>query len=58
MKKMSNKIEILSLFIAALASQFAADLLEKIVITTAAMMVGTTCAYFWKKYLESKDKKK
>jgi len=57
MKKMSHKIELTSLIIAGFASQFAADLIEKIIITTAAMVIGTTFAYYWKKYLEKKDKK-
>lgn len=54
---MNHKIEIYSLFIAVFASQFAADLIEKIIITSVAMVVGTTVAYYWRKYLESKDKK-
>lgn len=54
---MNHKIEIVSLFIAGFASQFATDLIEKIVITSVAMVVGTTIAYYWKRHLESKDKK-
>ena len=57
MKKMNHKIEIISLFVAGIASQFAMNLIEKIIITTVAMVIGTTVAYYWKKYLESIDKK-
>lgn len=56
MRKMSHKIELTTLVMAGFASQFAADLLAKIVITTIAMLVGTTVAYYWKKHLERKDK--
>jgi membrane protein DedA with SNARE-associated domain len=56
MKKMNHKIELITLVTAGFASQFAADLLAKIVITTIAMIVGTTVAYYWKRYLERKDK--
>lgn len=56
MKKMSHKIELITLITAGFASQFAADLMAKIIITTVAMIVGTTFAYYWKKYLERKDK--
>lgn len=58
MKKMSHKIELTTLIAAGLASQFAADLLAKIIITTLAMIIGTTVAYYWKRYLERKDKNK
>lgn len=57
MKKMSHKIELIILIMAGFASQFTADLIAKIIITTVAMIIGTTVAYYWKKYLESKDKK-
>lgn len=58
MKKMNHKIELTSLIVAGLASQFATDLIEKIIITTIAMVIGTTFAYYWKRHLESKDKNK
>jgi len=57
MKKMSHKIELTTLIMAGFASQFAADLMAKIIITSIAMIVGTTVAYYWKRYLERKDKK-
>ncbi|MBC7847263.1 MAG: hypothetical protein H7Y10_12300 [Flavobacterium sp.] len=53
---MSHKIELTTLIAAGFASQFAADLLVKIIITTVAMIIGTTVAYYWKRYLENKDK--
>lgn len=56
MKKMSHKIELTTLIMAGFASQFAADLMAKIIITSIAMIVGTTVAYYWKRYLERKDK--
>lgn len=56
MKKMSHKMELTTLIMAGFASQFAADLLAKIIITTLAMVIGTTVAYYWKKHLEKKDK--
>ena len=58
MKKMSHKIELTTLIVAGFASQFATDLIEKIIITTVAMIVGTTFAYYWKRYLERKDNRK
>lgn len=57
MKKMSHKIELISLIVAGFASQFATDLFEKVFITTVAMIVGTTFAYYWKNYLENRNKK-
>ena len=54
---MAHKIEIATIIVAGVASQFATDLIEKTIITTSAMVIGTTTAYFWKKYLEKKDKK-
>lgn len=41
----------------ALASTFVNDMLQKIAITTIAMLVGTTVAYYWKRFLESRKKK-
>lgn len=43
--------------VAGFASQFGAVLLEKIIITSVAMIIGTTFAYYWKKYLENRNKK-
>lgn len=51
---MTNKIELTSLIVAGIASQFATELLMKIVITAISMIIGTTIAYYWKKYLEKK----
>lgn len=56
MIKMYHKIELFPLLFGAGASFFALELLEKIVITTLAMLVGTTISFFWKKYLENKNK--
>jgi membrane protein DedA with SNARE-associated domain len=58
MEKMSHKIELVSMVAAGFISQFATDLLEKMIITTIAMVVGTTFAYYWKRYLEGKNNDK
>ena len=55
--KMSNKIEILAMVTGGFASTFVNDMLQKIAITTIAMLVGTTVAYYWKIFLESRKKK-
>ena len=55
--KMSHKIELSAMITGALASTFVNDLMQKIVITTVAMVVGTTVAYYWKIYLEKRKKK-
>ena len=55
--KMSHKIELSAMITGALASTFVNDLMQKIVITTVAMVVGTTVAYYWKKFLEKIKKK-
>lgn len=54
---MSNKIEILAMVTGAFASTFVNDMLQKIIITTVAMLVGTTVAYYWKRFLENRKKK-
>lgn len=56
--KMSHKIEITAMFAAAFASTFVHDLVQKIIITTCAMVIGTTVAYYWKLYLEKRRKSK
>lgn len=55
---MSHKIELVAMIFGALASTFVSDLLQKIVITTLAMLVGTTVAYYWKIFLEKRRKRK
>lgn len=54
---MSHKIELSAMITGALASTFVNDMLQKIAITTIAMLVGTTVAYYWKRFLESRKKK-
>ncbi len=54
---MSHKIELSAMITGALASTFVNDLMQKIVITTVAMVVGTTVDYYWKKFLENRKKK-
>lgn len=54
---MSPKPELLSIFMGATTSIFAVELTEKIVITTLAMLVGTTISFFWRRYLENKKNK-
>lgn len=56
MEKMSHKIELSAMITGALASTFVNDLIQKIVITTVAMVVGTTVAFYWKIYLEKRKK--
>lgn len=55
--KMSHKIEVGAMITGAFASTFVNDLMQKIIITTIAMVVGTTVAYYWKKILENRKKK-
>lgn len=55
--KMSHKIELSAMITGALASTFVNDLLQKIVITTVAMLIGTTVAFYWRIYLEKRKKK-
>ena len=50
--KMSHKIELSAMITGALASTFVNDLMQKIVITTVAMVVGTTVAYYWKRFFK------
>lgn len=54
---MSSKIEILAMVTGGFASTFVNDMLQKIAITTIAMLVGTTVAFYWKIYLEKRKKK-
>jgi hypothetical protein len=56
--KMSHKIELFAMVFGALASTFVSDLVQKIVITTLAMLVGTTVAYYWKIFLEKRRNRK
>lgn len=55
--KMSHKIELSAMITGAFASTFVNDMLQKIIITTVAMVVGTTVAYYWKRFLENRKKK-
>lgn len=55
-RKMSNKTEVFSICAGAGASLFATELIEKIVITCIAMLLGATVSFFWKRYLENKFK--
>jgi len=50
-----NKIELISMFSAAFLSTFVMEMMEKVIITTVAMVIGTTIAYYWKKYLKSNE---
>jgi hypothetical protein len=43
---------------AAFASTFVNDLMQKIVITTVAMVIGTTVAYYWRILIEKHRNKK
>lgn len=54
---MNNKFEAISLFFGAGASLLAAELLEKIIITSIAMIVGTTLSFYWSRYLKNKNDK-
>lgn len=55
---MSHKIELASMITGAFASTFVNDLMQKIVITTVAMVIGTTVAYYWRILLEKYRNKK
>jgi ABC-type transport system involved in cytochrome bd biosynthesis fused ATPase/permease subunit len=50
-----NKIELMSMLGAAFLSTFVMEMMEKVIITTVAMVIGTTIAYYWKKYLKSNE---
>lgn len=56
--KMSHKIELSAMITGALASTFVNDLMQKIIITTVAMVIGTTVAYYWRILLEKYRNKK
>lgn len=58
MKSMSHKIEIAALILAGIASSFTQDLISKTAITIISMVIGTTVAYYWREYLEKKNKNK
>lgn len=51
-----HKIELAAIFAGAFAGAFVNELFEKVIITSLAMIVGTTLAYYWKKYLEKKSR--
>ena len=51
-KRMSHKIELFAMITGAFASTFVNDLMQKIIITTIAMVIGTTVAFYWKILLE------
>ena len=57
MEKMSHKIELTGMLTGALASTFVDELIQKILITSIAMLIGTTVAFYWKIYLEKRKKK-
>ena len=53
---MSYKIELTAMLAGAFASQFVDELLQKIVITSITMLIGTTVAFYWKIFLEKRKK--
>lgn len=55
---MNHKTEVFSIFAGAGASLFATELVEKIIITCVAMLLGATVSFFWKRYLENNFKNK
>lgn len=57
MEKMNHKIELMAMLTGALASTFVDELVKKIIITSIAMLIGTTVAFYWKIYLEKRKKK-
>ena len=57
MEKMSHKIELMAMLTGALVSTFVDELIQKIIITSIAMLIGTTVAFYWKIYLEKRKKK-
>ena len=57
MEKMNHKIELMAMLTGALASTFVDELVKKIIITSIAMIIGTTVAFYWKIYLEKRKKK-
>jgi hypothetical protein len=58
MVKMNHKIELFTIISAGFLSGIIADALTKIIVTVLAMLIGTTAAFYWKKYLEKKDNSK
>lgn len=53
----THKIEFGSLLISCFISALVDELVLKIVFTSIAMIVGTTFAFFWERYLKDKFKK-
>tara|TARA_R110002049_G_C9177884_1_gene563244 strand:- start:3966 stop:4142 length:177 start_codon:yes stop_codon:yes gene_type:complete len=58
MIRLISKLELIPIIAGGLTGVFFSELGTKIVITTLAMVVGTTISYYWKKYLIRKNKKK
>ena len=56
MTRMSCKIELTAMLAGAFASQFVEELVQKIIITSIAMLIGTTVAFYWKIFLEKRKK--
>lgn len=54
---MMHKIELKVMILSAFASTFAQDLVAKVIITTVAMIIGTTAAFYWRRFLEKRNKK-
>lgn len=55
---MTHKIELVTILTGVFTSAFFHDLFDKVIMTVVAMLVATTLAHYWKKYLESIDEKK
>lgn len=51
---MSHKYDFGCILTGVVTSQFFSDALEKTVLTTISMLVATTIAFFWRRYLHRK----
>lgn len=49
-----NKYDLGCILVGATSSMFVTELFEKIVITAISMLIATTIAFFWRRYLHLK----
>lgn len=51
---MSHKFDLGCILTGVVTSQFFSDAFEKTIITTFSMLIATTIAFFWRRYLHRK----
>ena len=53
---MSNKYDLACVLIGLVTSTWFTETIEKVLMTSLAMVVGTTIAFFWRRFLHKKFK--